>query len=333
MPNRPAPRWLIRALLLALAIATLAGCATPAATPTGTPTSAAAGGSSASGASPTPAVTTPPATAALTPSSTPGKVSAGATAPAQGSAATPASSASASASASAYSFPLLAPGAALPSEASCAAHIQRASWEPRPQNTAANQRIPSGAQLAALSVWGAAMGLDPRADQLRQQMTGGFTGTTDEILQWVACKWGVPVDVVRAEAVVESSWLQSTQGDQTSDQSVCPPGTWSGGSCNQSYGILQIMYQYNASAWPMSRDDTAFSAEYVYGMIRACYEGWTTYLRAMTPLPGYPAYRAGDLWGCLGRWYSGGWYDQGAIDYIAKVKAVYDQKPWRSPGF
>lgn len=319
MPNRPAPRWLIRALLLALAVATLAGCATPAGTQTGTPT----------GAAPTSTATTLPATATLTPSSTPSQASAGATAPAQGSATTPGSSAGSSA----YSFPLLAPGATLPSEAYCAAHIQRSSWEPRPQNTAANQRVPSGAQLAALSVWGATMGLDPRADQLRQQMTGGFTGTTDEILQWVACKWGVPVDVVRAEAVIESSWLQSTQGDQTSDQSVCPPGTWNGGSCNQSYGILQIKYQYNTSAWPMSRDDTAFSAEYVYGMIRACYEGWTTYLRSMTPQPGYPAYHAGDLWGCLGRWYSGGWYDQGAIDYIAKVKAVYDQKPWRSPGF
>ncbi len=319
MPNRPAPRCLIRALLLALAVATLAGCATPAGTQTGTPT----------GAAPTSTATTLPATATLTPSSTPSQASAGATAPAQGSATTPGSSAGSSA----YSFPLLAPGATLPSEAYCAAHIQRSSWEPRPQNTAANQRVPSGAQLAALSVWGAAMGLDPRADQLRQQMTGGFTGTTDEILQWVACKWGVPVDVVRAEAVIESSWLQSTQGDQTSDQSVCPPGTWNGGSCNQSYGILQIKYQYNTSAWPMSRDDTAFSAEYVYGMIRACYEGWTTYLRSMTPQPGYPAYHAGDLWGCLGRWYSGGWYDQGAIDYIAKVKAVYDQKLWRSPGF
>jgi hypothetical protein len=57
------------------------------------------------------------------------------------------------------------------------------------------------------------------------------------------------------------------------------------------------------------------------------------YLSGLTPQPGYPVYHAGDLWGCLGRWYSGGWYDQGAIDYIAKVKAVYDQKPWRSPGF
>jgi autotransporter family porin len=198
---------------------------------------------------------------------------------------------------------------------------------------AANHAVPTGAQLATLGVWGSTMGLDPRANHLRQQMTGNFTGTTDEILQWVACKWGVPVDVVRAEAVVESNWNQGTQGDQTSDQSVCPPGTWNGASCHQSYGILQIMYQYNASAWPMSRDDTAFSAEYTYGIIRACYEGWAVYLSGLTPQPGYPVYHAGDLWGCLGRWYSGGWYDQDAIDYIAKVKAVYDQKPWRSPGF
>lgn len=232
-----------------------------------------------------------------------------------------------------YNFPLLAPGAALPSEAFCAAHIQRSSWEPRPANTTANHTVPTSAQLAGLAPWGAAIGLDPRADQLRQQMTGNFTGTTDEILQWVACKWGVPVDVVRAEAVIESNWRQSQQGDQTGDQSVCPPGIWNGSSCYQSYGILQIKYQYNVSAWPMSRDDTAFSAEYTYGMIRTCYEGWTTYLRDMTPQPGYPSYHAGDLWGCLGRWYSGGWYDQGAIDYIANVKAVYDQKPWLASGF
>lgn len=237
------------------------------------------------------------------------------------------------ATSSLYNFPLLAPGAALPSEAFCAAHIQRSSWEPRPQNMAADHAVPTGAQLAALGVWGSSMGLDPRANHLRQQMTGNFTGTTDEILQWVACKWGVPIDVVRAEAVVESNWNQDNQGDQTSDQSVCPPGTWNGSSCHQSYGILQIMYQYNASAWPMSRDDTAFSAEYTYGIIRACYEGWAVYLSGLTPQPGYPVYHAGDLWGCLGRWYSGGWYDQGAIGYIAKVKAVYDQKPWRSPGF
>ncbi len=177
------------------------------------------------------------------------------------------------------------------------------------------------------------MGLDPRADRLRQQMTGRFTGTTDEILQWVACKWGVPVNIVRAQAVIESYWRQSQQGDKTTNQSACPPGTWNGSSCYQSYGILQIKYMFNVSAWPMSRDDTAFSAEYMYGMMRVCYEGWTTYLHSRTPQPGYAPYGAGDLWGCLGRWFSGSWYDQGAINYIARVKAAYNQKTWRSSGF
>ena len=245
-----------------------------------------------------------------------------------------AGSGAASASTSgAYSFPLLAPGATLPSEAFCATHVQRSSWEPRPDNQAANARVPTSGQIAALSPWDASIGLDPRADQLRRQITGNYTGTTDEILQWVACKWGVPVDVVRAETVIESYWHQSQQGDWSTTQSDCPPGTWNGSGCYQSYGLLQIKYKYFASAWPMSRDDTAFSAEYMYGQIRTCYEGWTTYLSQRTPLPGYPTYHAGDLWGCLGRWYSGGWYDQGAVNYISKVKAAYDQKVWRSAGF
>lgn len=239
----------------------------------------------------------------------------------------------AAATSGAYSFPLLAPGATLPSEAFCASHVARSSWEPRPDNQAANMRVPTSAQIAALSPWDASIGLDPRADQLRRQVTGNYTGTTDEILQWVACKWGVPADVVRAQAVVESYWHQSQQGDWSTTQSDCPPGTWNGSGCYQSYGLLQIKYKYFASAWPMSRDDTAFSAEYMYGQIRICYEGWTTYLSQRTPLPGYPTYHAGDLWGCLGRWYSGGWYDQGAVNYISKVKAAYDQKVWRSAGF
>jgi hypothetical protein len=109
--------------------------------------------------------------------------------------------------------------------------------------------------------------------------------------------------------------------------------TGDGSGCYQSYGILQIKWYYFQDTWPMSQDDTAFNAEYMYGMIRACYEGWTTYLEQGTPLPGYPRYAAGDLWGCIGRWYSGWWYTQGAVDYIASVKAALAQKVWLSPGF
>ncbi len=83
----------------------------------------------------------------------------------------------------------------------------------------------------------------------------------------------------------------------------------------------------------MSRYDTAFNAEYVYGVIRTCYEGWTTYLYDRTPTVGYPRYHAGDLWGCIGRWYSGGWYDQDALQYIASVKAQLASKEWLELGF
>jgi autotransporter family porin len=83
----------------------------------------------------------------------------------------------------------------------------------------------------------------------------------------------------------------------------------------------------------MSRDDTAFNADFVYGWLRNCYEGWADYLYQRTPAPGYPSYHAGDIWGCLGFWFSGSWYDQGAINYINLTKAHYAQKPWLQPGF
>ena len=42
--------------------------------------------------------------------------------------------------------------------------------------------------------------------QVFQGVSGNFYGTTDMILRWAACKWGIDEDVVRAEAVEESSW-------------------------------------------------------------------------------------------------------------------------------
>jgi hypothetical protein len=230
-------------------------------------------------------------------------------------------------------FTTLPPGAPLPSESECASRVRRNAWEPRPDNYTANHRIPSAQQIAGLAPWDADIGQDPKADTLRRQITGNFTGTTDEIFQWVACKWGIDEDIVRAEAVAESSWYQSQEGDQTSDRSLCPPGTWNGTYCYQSYGILQIKYFYFKTAWPMSRYDTAFNAEYVYGIIRACYEGWTTYLSDRTPLPGYPRYHAGDVWGCIGRWFSGSWYDQEAINYINSVKTYLANETWQQVGF
>ena len=43
---------------------------------------------------------------------------------------------------------------------------------------------------------------------LLQRVDGRFTGTTDEIFQWAACKWGLPDNLIRADAVIESTWFQ-----------------------------------------------------------------------------------------------------------------------------
>ncbi|WP_201368916.1 hypothetical protein [Ktedonobacter robiniae] len=214
---------------------------------------------------------------------------------------------------------MLPPGSALPGEAECAARVQRSSWEPRPQNADANHRVPAASQLTQL---------DPKQNKYTHQITGNFTGTTDEILQWVACKWGIDPDIVRAQAVVESYWVQSTKGGATTNQSVCPPGTWDGKACYQYWGLLQLTYQYWKSAWPMMRDDTAFGAEYVYGLIRTCYDGQASYTNV--PTAGYPPYHAGDIWGCMGAWYSGQWYPANAFDYISSVKKHYTNKTWRT---
>ena len=41
-------------------------------------------------------------------------------------------------------------------------------------------------------------GSDPRANtEIAARVTGNFTGTTDMILQWAACKWGIDEDIVR----------------------------------------------------------------------------------------------------------------------------------------
>ena len=230
-------------------------------------------------------------------------------------------------------YTTLPPGSALPGDSTCASNVTRSAFEPRPDNYAANHQVPTAAQIANLHPWNSLIGMDDKSDSLRQRVTGNFTGTTDEILQWVACKWGIDPNIVRAEAVTESTWHQSQLGDYTNSQSLCPPGTWNGTSCYQSYGILQIKYTYFQSEWPMSRDDTAFNADFVYGWLRNCYEGWTDYLYQSTPAAGYPSYHAGDIWGCLGFWFSGTWYDQGAINYINVTKGYYTQKPWLQPGF
>jgi hypothetical protein len=213
-------------------------------------------------------------------------------------------------------------------DATCAAAVSPTP-ENRPQNTTANHTVPpnpSAVQWSpTLDYWS-----DFIAD--RNQVTGDFVGTTDEILQWVSCKWGIDVNIIRADAVVESDWVQSTVGDNC------------GVSGEASYGILQVKNKdcsgdWVHGGWPYTQDDTALDADYWGARLRACFDGafydGSQWLYNGQTIAQVIAQHGEDyaLWGCIGSWYSGSWYDSGASSYIAEVQGDYDSKPWLKPGF
>ncbi len=219
-------------------------------------------------------------------------------------------------------FTTLPPGSALPSDAQCAAAIKA-----RPENKAMNQsyNATKGAQTVGQTFANGA-----GTSIYNSRISGNFSGTTDEILQWAACKWGIDEDIVRAQAVAESWWQMTAKGDWTTDSSRCAPNHGLGvdgkpGQCPESFGILQNRYPYEQDSWPGIYNSTAFNADVAYGYWRACYEGYTTWLGS--------GYAKGDAWGCVGRWFAGAWHTSAAEGYITKVKDHLNQRIWETPGF
>jgi hypothetical protein len=222
------------------------------------------------------------------------------------------------------------PGAALPSGAQCAAWVRA---EPAPENkranTAANQRT---GQRVGTDIFS---GDQRAAARIGSRVDGAFTGSTADVLRWAACKWGVDEDVVRAQAAVESWWLQSTLGDWTTDGSRCAPGHGLGadgrpGQCPESFGILQDRHPYQKSAWPAVETSTAMNADLAYAIWRACFEG---YERWLNDEQRGREYAAGDQWGCVGRWFSGRWHTAESAEYIGRVRDYLDRRIWTTPDF
>jgi hypothetical protein len=221
-------------------------------------------------------------------------------------------------------FSILPPGSSFPSEAECAARVRASTWEPRPENTVANHTVPPQPYtLGKFSSWNSAWN-----STYKPRISGIFTGTTYEIIQWVACKWGWSFEVVRAQAVQESTWRESAEGDKearsrghcTYDDTRDP--------CPVSFGIVQEKWYYNpdgvasnaaGSSYPWIKRSTAFSLDVLVGQMRGCYDGMSTYL----------GNTRGNLWGCIGSWYSGSWDPSGG-SYATSVQNHLAAKPWLS---
>jgi len=200
-------------------------------------------------------------------------------------------------------FSTLAPGSALPSGETCATLV-RATPEHRSANAGYNSAAASGSPPpidGATSAFNTAYA---------GRIDGNFSGTTDEILQWASCKWGFDENITRARAWTESWWFQSFYGDN-----------------GQSCGILQVKGWVHEQTWPRACDSTAFNADYSLAWLRACYEGAFPWLGQYGTTQ-YGPYQAGDLWGCIGAWYSGTWNTNGSRDYQGWVQANLANRPW-----
>ena len=128
--------------------------------------------------------------------------------------------------------------------------VHRSRFEPRPANREALRRTPTTAQLRAFR----AQSEMPYA----RYVTGRFTGTTDEVIQWAARKWGFKPDLLRAVATVESWWRMSTVGDN-----------------GDSFGLFQVRRPFHCTepVCEQFRGDAALNADYYGGILRSYYDG------------------------------------------------------------
>ena len=234
--------------------------------------------------------------------------------------------------------PSPAPSVAYPlSDAAAAAKVTlNAAFEPRPGNYTPNHKVPNAGELALI---GSLSWLDTHGNGLLTRATGNYTGTTDEILQWAAYKWGFDPDITRANAVTETHWYQYDLGDIGNGVSLGILQIKSrdyAGTCNPvSSNGFNTSYVTDPNC--LSYNYTAFAADYKLAYQRACMDGSITYLNSQTPTSGYPTYAnatgSARLWGCIGDWYSGNWYDSGALSYIKDVQNNLANKTWLQPGF
>ena len=235
--------------------------------------------------------------------------------------------------AAAERFGLLPPGTTLPTSAQCASRVR-----PTPEVRYGNQRpnrfgvVPNQTRGVA----GAWVDADPSKAPFTARVDGNFVGTTDEIIQWAACKWGVDEDYVRAQIVTESWWDQvRSLGDWGTNAANCEPRFPLGtdgrtGQCPESFGLGQTRYPFMRSAFPYAYDSSAYNLDVTYAIWRACFEGTETWLNTVDR---GRQYAAGDMLGCMGRWFAGRWSTQPAVDYMNTVQGHVNNRTWESAGF
>jgi hypothetical protein len=145
-----------------------------------------------------------------------------------------------------------------------ASSIIHSSWEPCPDNYAANHTVGDGSYSRGPAA------TDPYWVAWAARVTlvqGQFTGTTTEMFSWAACRWGIDEDLLRAVAVIESTWHQSTWRDRCSgsDPTI------------GSFSVMQIKNKNCDGSLPWGgmpdvQQSTALSVDLYAARLRSCYQ-------------------------------------------------------------
>lgn len=188
--------------------------------------------------------------------------------------------------------------------------VSRNGFEPRRMNRRDNYRVPS---KRLLREW-------RRKSEMpyKRFVDGRFKGTTDEIIQWASLKWGIDTNTMRAVAAVESWWDMDTLGDN-----------------GDSFGLYQVRRPYHCwGKCEIARYFTAFNADYYGAIVRSYYDGKQTWLNTVSG--NGKRYRAGDLKGSMGAWYSGRWWgppERPIEPYLGWIAQRRAEKIWKHPDF
>jgi len=159
--------------------------------------------------------------------------------------------------------------------------------------TPVNRTKPTASQLAYYASDGYVSSvMDPPYTWMKL-VDGQYTGTTEMIFRWAACKWGIDEDLIRAQATVEhDTWIQwNAGGDKRDSIKQCQAGNNPGhnstdlwgyqipNACYQSWSIWQIKVVYSSpnigawTTWPAINESTAFAVDYRYASQRSCMNG------------------------------------------------------------
>jgi hypothetical protein len=156
-----------------------------------------------------------------------------------------------------------------------------------------NQTKPNASQLAYYASDGyRSSEMDPPYTWMKL-VDGQYTGTTEMIIRWAACKWGIDEDMIRAQATAEQgTWIQwNAGGDERKSMNQCQAGNnpdhnstnlWGyliSNACYQSWSIWQTKVVYSSpnigawTTWPAINESTAFAADHRFASQRSCMNG------------------------------------------------------------